>query len=1051
MSISAPFIKRPVATSLLTVALALAGALAFRFLPVSPLPQVEFPTIQVTAALPGASPETMASSVAMPLERQFGRIAGVSEMTSTSSLGSTSITLQFDLSRNIEAAARDVQAAINAARGQLPTNLPNNPTYRKINPADAPILIVALTSDTVDTGRMYDAASSILQQKLSQVEGVGQVVVGGGALPAVRVELNPLVLNQYGIGLDQVRAVLNTANANRPKGQLADATTAWEISTTDQLLKAEQYRPLIVAYRRGAAVRLSDVAEVEDSVENLRNAGLANGKPAVLIMIYRQPGANIIETVDRVRGLLPQLQAAISQAIQLSVMIDRTTTIRASIADVELTLMISIGLVVFVVFIFLRNVWATLIPSVVVPLSLIGTFGVMYLLGYSLDNLSLMALTISTGFVVDDAIVVIENIARYLEQGLRPVQAALRGAREIGFTVLSMSTSLVAVFIPILLMGGIVGRLFREFAVTLSVAIAVSLIVSLTTTPMMCAKFLKSEKHRAHGRLYRASERAFEWLLRRYEAGLSWVLRHAQLTLLVAVITVCVNVYLYLIVPKGFFPEQDTGRLAGAIQADQDTSFQAMQQKLSQLVSLVMADPAVDTVVGLTGGIGGSSNTGRMFVSLKPLAERKVSAGQVIARLRPKLSTVPGASLYLQAVQDIRVGGRLSNAAYQFTLWGDNLRELNAWAPRLLGKLQTLSYLADVSSDQQNRGLEASLVIDRDTAARLGITPQMIDDTLYDAFGQRQVSTMYTQLNQYHVVMEVAPRFWQNPETLQDIYVRSASGAQVPLSAFTHFAPTTTALAVNHQGQFPAITLSFNLAPGVALGDAVTAIAAAEREIGLPASLHASFQGTAQAFQSSLANEPLLILAALVTVYLVLGVLYESYIHPLTILSTLPSAGVGAILALLLCRTDLSVIALIGIILLIGIVKKNAIMMIDFALEAQRQEGKGPEEAIYTACLLRFRPIMMTTLAALFGGLPLALGTGVGAELRRPLGLTIVGGLLVSQLLTLYTTPIVYLYLDRLRLWFERLRGRQFPGAVPLMDMGRSGRQHLSSDRVPRW
>ena len=1051
MSISAPFIKRPVATSLLTVALALAGALAFRFLPVSPLPQVEFPTIQVTAALPGASPETMASSVAMPLERQFGRIAGVTEMTSTSSLGSTSITLQFDLSRNIEAAAREVQAAINAARGQLPTNLPNNPTYRKINPADAPILIVALTSDTVDTGRMYDAASSILQQKLSQVEGVGQVVVGGGALPAVRVELNPLVLNQYGIGLDQVRAVLNTANANRPKGQLADATTAWEISTTDQLLKAEQYRPLIVAYRRGAAVRLSDVAEVEDSVENLRNAGLANGKPAVLIMIYRQPGANIIETVDRVRGLLPQLQAAISQAIQLSVMIDRTTTIRASIADVELTLIISIGLVVLVVFIFLRNVWATLIPGVVVPLSLIGTFGVMYLLGYSLDNLSLMALTISTGFVVDDAIVVIENIARYLEQGLRPVQAALRGAREIGFTVLSMSTSLVAVFIPILLMGGIVGRLFREFAVTLSVAIAVSLIVSLTTTPMMCAKFLKSEKHRAHGRLYRASERAFEWLLHRYEAGLSWVLRHAQLTLLVAVITVCVNVYLYLIVPKGFFPEQDTGRLAGAIQADQDTSFQAMQQKLSQLVSLVMADPAVDTVVGLTGGIGGSSNTGRMFVSLKPLAERKVSAGQVIARLRPKLSTVPGASLYLQAVQDIRVGGRLSNAAYQFTLWGDNLRELNAWAPRLLGKLQTLSYLADVSSDQQNRGLEAALVIDRDTAARLGITPQMIDDTLYDAFGQRQVSTMYTQLNQYHVVMEVAPRFWQNPETLQDLYVRSASGAQVPLSAFTHFAPTTTALAVNHQGQFPAVTLSFNLAPGVALGDAVSAIAAAERELGLPASLHTSFQGTAQAFQASLANEPLLILAALVTVYIVLGVLYESYLHPLTILSTLPSAGVGALLALLFCRTDLSVIAMIGIILLIGIVKKNAIMMIDFALEAQRQEGRGPEEAIYTACLLRFRPIMMTTLAALFGGLPLALGTGVGAELRRPLGLTIVGGLLVSQLLTLYTTPVIYLYLDRLRLWFARMRERQFRGAVPLMDVGRSGRQHSSSDRVPRW
>ena len=1026
MSISALFIKRPVATSLLTLALALAGGLAFRLLPVSPIPQVEFPTIQVSAALPGASPETMASAVAMPLERQFGRIAGVTDMTSTSYLGSTTVVLQFDLGRNIDAAARDVQAAINAARGQLPTNLPNNPSYRKVNPADAPILILALTSATVDTGRLYDAASSILQQKLAQVEGVGQVIVGGSALPGVRVELNPMVLNKYGIGLDEVRAALGAANANRPKGELADRASAWEISTTDQLLKAEEYRPLLVAYRHGAPVRVSDVAEVADSVEDVRTAGLANGKPAVLLIIFRQPGANIIATVDRVRALLPQLRASILGAVDLSVVLDRTTTIRASIRDVEIALMISIALVILVVFVFLRNVWATAIPGVVVPLSLIGTFGVMYLMGYSIDNLSLMALTISTGFVVDDAIVVIENITRHLEHGLRPLAAALRGAREVGFTVLSMSTSLVAVFLPILLMGGIVGRLFREFAVVLSVAVAVSLVVSLTTTPMMCALFLKPRQESAHGRLYRMSERAFEWLLRRYEASLSWVLRHARLTMVVAAITVCINVYLYAVVPKGFFPEQDNGRLMGAIQADQDTSFQALRQKLGQFVDVVMADPAVDSVVGLTGGTQGTSNTGRMFIALKPVAERKLTAAEVITRLRPKLANVPGATLYLQAIQDIRVGGRLSNALFQFTLQGDDLRELNRWAPRMQRKLQALAALTDVSSDQQNRGLEASVVIDRDTASRLGISPQMIDDTLYDAFGQRQVSTMYTQLNQYHVVMEVAPRFWQSPETLQDIYVRAASGAQVPLSAFTHFAPTTTALAVNHQGQFPAVTLSFNLAPGVALGDAVTAIEAAEREIGLPASIRASFQGTAQAFQASLANEPLLILAALVTVYIVLGVLYESYIHPLTILSTLPSAGVGAILALLLCRTDLSVIALIGIILLIGIVKKNAIMMIDFALEAERTEGKGPEEAIYEACLLRFRPIMMTTMAALLGALPLALGTGTGAELRRPLGITIVGGLVVSQLLTLYTTPVVYLYLDRLRLWFARWRERGF-------------------------
>jgi len=1030
VSISAPFIRRPVATSLLTMALALAGVLAFQHLPVSPIPQVEFPTIQVTAALPGASPETMASAVAMPLERQFGRIAGVTDMTSTSYLGSTMVVLQFDLGRNIDAAARDVQAAINAARGQLPTNLPNNPNYRKVNPADAPILILALTSPTIDTSRLYDAASSILQQKLAQVQGVGQVIVGGSALPGVRAELNPTVLNKYGIGLEQVRAALGAANANRPKGELANGTTAWAIRATDQLLKADQYRPLIVAYHDGAPVRLSDVAEVVDSVEDLRAAGLANGKPAVLIIVFRQPAANIIATVDRVRALLPQLRASIPAAIDLTVMLDRTTTIRSSIRDVELTLLVSIALVILVVFVFLRNAWATAIPGVVVPLSLIGTFGVMYLCGYSIDNLSLMALTISTGFVVDDAIVVIENITRYLEQGLTPLAAALRGSREIGFTVLSMSASLMAVFIPILLMGGIVGRLFREFAVVLSVAVAVSLVVSLTTTPMMCARFLKSRRGEAHGRLYKASERAFDLLLGAYEKGLVWVLRHTRLTMLVTLITVCINVYLYVIVPKGFFPEQDNGRLMGAVQADQGTSFQSMHEKLAQFVSIVRSDPAVDTVVAFTGGNQGSTNAARMFMALKPIDERKLTAAEVMARLRPKLTTVPGASLYLQAVQDIRVGGRLSNALFQFTLQGDDLRELNRWAPRVQRKLQELPSLVDVSSDAQNRGLEASLVIDRDTASRLGITPQLIDDTLYDAFGQRQVSTMYTELNQYHVVMEVAPAFWQSPETLEDIYVRPATGAPVPLAAFTHFAPATTALAVNHQGQFPAITLSFNLAPGVALGDAVAAIEAAVRDLGLPAGIHSSFQGTAQAFQASLANEPLLILAALVTVYIVLGVLYESYIHPLTILSTLPSAGVGAILALLLCRTDLSVIALIGIILLIGIVKKNAIMMIDFAVEAERTEGKPPEEAIYEACLLRFRPIMMTTMAALLGGLPLALGTGVGAELRRPLGITIVGGLLLSQLLTLYTTPVVYLYLDRFSLWFHRLRERRFRRAA---------------------
>ncbi len=1020
MNLSAPFIRRPVATSMLTIALALSGMIAFRLLPIAPLPQVEFPTISVSAALPGASPEVMASAVAAPLERQFGRIAGVTEMTSTSTLGGTSITLQFELTRNIDAAARDVQAAINAARGQLPTNLPSNPTYRKVNPADSPIMILALTSETVDVARMYDAASSILQQKLSQLEGVGQVMVGGSALPAVRVELNPTALNRYGIGLDEVRATLAAANANRPKGELRDGERAWQIATTDQLWKAKQYAPLVVAYRNGAAVRLGDVGEVVDSVEDLRNAGLANGKPAVVVVLFRQPGANILSTVDGVYAILPELRASIPAAIDVEPMIDRTPSIRASIADVERSLVISIVLVVLVVFVFLRDPWATLVPGAAVPLSLVGTFGVMYLCGYSLDNLSLMALTISTGFVVDDAIVVIENVSRHLERGLAPRAAAMRGSREVSFTVLSMSLSLVAVFIPILLMGGIVGRLFREFAVTLTAAIAISLVVSLTTTPMLCAVLLRKSSER-RGRFYRASERAFDRMHAGYRTSLAWVLDHAPLVLAVTIATLCLNVWLYVVVPKGFFPEEDSGRVAGSIQAAQDVSFHALRQKLIGIVGTIVADPAVDTVVGFTGGTRGTINTARVFAQLKPRDEREPS-DVVMGRLRGKLGHVPGATLYLQPVQELRVGGRMSNANYQYTLQGQDVRELDEWSTKLLGAMRGLKEITDLNSDQQDRGLEASLVIDRDTAARLGITTQMIDQTLYDAFGQRQVSTIFTALNQYHVVMEVGPEFAEDPAALANIYVRSSTGAEVPLSAFTHYEPKSASLAVNHQGQFPAVTLSFNLAPGVALGQAVDAIDATARRLGLPGSIRASFQGTAQAFQSSLANEPVLILAALVTVYIVLGILYESLVHPITILSTLPSAGVGAILALLLCRMELSVIALIGIILLIGIVKKNAIMMIDFAVEAERSDATSPEAAIYEACLLRFRPIMMTTMAALLGGLPLALGTGMGSELRRPLGITIVGGLVLSQLLTLYTTPVVYLYLDRMRLWFARAR-----------------------------
>jgi multidrug efflux pump len=1023
MSLSTPFIHRPVGTTLLTVAITLAGALGFLLLPVSPLPQVDFPTIQVSAALPGASPETMASAVATPLERQFGRIAGVTEMTSASYLGTTTIVMQFDLDRNIDAAARDVQAAINAARGRLPPNLPSNPTYRKVNPADAPVMILALTSGTYDKARMYDVASTILQQKLSQVRGVGQVVVGGGAAPAVRVDINPTVLNHFGLGLDDVRTTLGNANANRPKGQVADAERSWTISTTDQLMTAKEYQPLIVTYRNGAPVRVQDIASVTDSVEDLRAAGISNGKPAVMIIVFRQPGANIIGTVDRVRALLPQLEAAIPADIDLSVALDRTTTIRASVEDVEFTLLISIALVILVVFVFLRNLRATFIPSIAVPVSLIGTFGVMYLAGYSLDNLSLMALTIATGFVVDDAIVVIENIARHLEEGATPLEASLMGAKEIGFTVLSISVSLVAVFIPILLMGGIVGRLFREFAVTLSVAIAVSMIISLTTTPMMCAKLLKSKHEERHGRMFRFSERIFDWILGLYETTLAWVLRHQAFTMLVTLSTLAFTVYLYVIVPKGFFPQQDTGRLTGNIMADQDTSFQAMSHLLNRFAAIVSEDPAVDGVIAFTGGSGnssGSTNAGRMFVTLKPLAERQLSADEIIGRIRGKTARVAGASLFLQGVQDLRVGGRSSSAQYQYTLTGDSLSDLNEWGPKLLRMMRTIPGIVDVNTDQQNRGLQAALSVDRVAAARLGITQQMIDDTLYDAFGQRQVSIMYKPLNQYHVVMGVEPEFWQNPTALRHIYVRGANNAQIPLSALFDYSANNTPLSVNHSGQFPSVTISFNLTPGFSLGEAVTRIDEAMKELRLPQSIRGSFQGTAQAFQASLSNEPLLILAALVTVYIVLGILYESYIHPITILSTLPSAGVGALLALLFCHSELNVMSLIGIILLIGIVKKNAIMMIDFALEAERKHGKSPEESIFEACLLRFRPITMTTMAALLGGLPLALGTGNGAELRRPLGIAIVGGLIFSQMLTLYTTPVVYIYLDRFRLWWSK-------------------------------
>jgi multidrug efflux pump len=1081
---SALFIKRPVATTLLTLGVALAGFFAYLKLPVAPLPQVDFPTISVQATMPGASPDTMAVTVATPLERHLGIIADVTEMTSQSTVGNTRITLQFGLDRNIDGAARDVQAAINAARQDLPTSLRQNPTYRKVNPADAPIAILAMTSATLTRGQIYDAASTVMQQALSQIDGIGQVVISGASLPAVRVELNPLALFKYGIGLEDVRAALASANAHSPKGAIEDGDRLFQIYTNDQANHAADYKPLVVAYRNGAPVRLTDVGEVKDSVENLRNQGLSNGQPAVLVFLYKQPGANIIDTVDRVKAILPQLEASIPSAINVNMTLDRTITIRTSLHDVERTLIIAIILVILVVFAFLRNVRATLIPSVAVPVSLIGTFGIMYLVGYSLDNLSLMALTISTGFVVDDAIVVLENVTRHMEAGKTRMQAALQGAGEVGFTVLSMSVSLIAVFVPILLMGGIVGRLFREFALTLSVAIMISLGVSLTTTPMMCAYLLASPTSEGHGRLYRASERVFVTILNGYERTLRRALRWPSLVMLCLLATLCLGAYLITVIPKGFFPTQDVGLMFGGIQADQSISFQLMEKKLAQFVDIIGHDPAVQSVSAFTGG--GQTNSGFVFVVLKPLSERHVSMQQVMGRLRPKFNEVAGARLFLQPATDIRVGGRATNAQYQYTLQSDDADQIYEWAPRLEAALQKVPLLTEVNLDQQQKGLETDLVIDRPTAARLGLNVSEIDNTLYDAFGQRQVSVIYAAMNQYHVIMEVAPEFWQNPETLNQIYVSTSGGTvsgtqstnalagtvlaqvpvansttaatttaqiasdtarnqannalantghgststgapvstsqetMVPLSAFAHFAPGNTPLAVNHQNLFVASTISFNLAPNVSLSQATAAIEDQMRQLHVPVSIHGSFQGTARVFQQSLDNEPILVAAALIAVYVVLGVLYESYVHPITILSTLPSAGVGAVLALIVTGTEFDIMALIGVILLIGIVKKNAIMMIDFALDAERSEGLSSREAIYQACLKRFRPIMMTTMAAMLGALPLAIGFGEGSELRRPLGISIVGGLLVSQALTLYTTPVIYLYFDRFRLWAQR-------------------------------
>jgi hydrophobe/amphiphile efflux-1 (HAE1) family protein len=1029
MSISSPFITRPVATTLLTVGVVLSGLLAVWVLPVATLPEITLATINVNASLPGANPETMASSVATPLERQLAHIAGVTEMTSSSKLGSTSITVQFDLSRDINGAARDVQAAINAAQDYLPADLPIHPTYRKLNPSEAPIMILSLRSDTMTKADIYDVADSILAQKLSQIDGIGQVIIGGGASRAVRVELNPLALNKYGIGLDTVRAAIQNTNADRPKGQLSDNGKTWEIVDNDQIYTAKDYQSLIVAQDpTGAVVRLSDVGSVIDSVADIRQLGLVNGKPSIPVIIFRQPGANVIKAVDAVRAALPQLKAAIPAAIDLSIVLDRSPTIRASVAEAQRTIVIAGILVILVVFSFLRNFRSTLIPGIVVPVSIIGTFGVMYLLHFSLDNLSLMALTVATGFVVDDAIVVVENITRYIEKGMSPYEAALKGAEEIGFTILSISISLCAVFLPILLMGGVIGRYFREFAMTLSVAILISMVISLTTTPMMCSLFLKPHTEKRHGWIYNVTEEAFNRMHRFYERTLLWALDHQGIMLSVTLAAILTTVFLFRIIPTGLFPQQDTGRLSGNIQASQDISFQAMGQKLKAVVGIIMKDPAIDAVTAFTG----SSNTASMFIVLKPPQVRKVSTDQVIARLRKKLSKVPGAPTYLQNVQDLTIpGARQANAQYQYTLQADTLDELSAWSPKIQAALSKLPQLADVNSDKQNNGLETDLIIDRKSASRLGVTPQEIDSTLYDAFGQRQVSTTYKQLNQYHAVMEVAPQFWQRASTLKDIYVASSSGTLVPLSAFSHFEKSKTALAVAHQGQFPAITYSFNLPVGVSLSDAVKAVNAAMNKIMLPATIHGNFQGAAQVFQTSMKSEPILIMTALLAVYIVLGILYESYIHPITILSTLPSAGVGALLALLFTQTELSIIAMIGLILLIGLVKKNGILMVDFALEAERREGKNSHDSIYEACLLRFRPIMMTTMCAILGSLPLAMGTGMGSELRRPLGISIVGGLIFSQILTLYTTPVIYLYMERFKIWFEGIRKSHQRKVVP--------------------
>ncbi len=1021
MSFSAPFIHRPIATTLVTLGVVLAGVIAFLLLPAAPLPRVDFPTISVQAALPGASPENMAATIATPLERALGRIAGVSEITSSSSLGNTRITIQFDLDRNIDGAARDVQAAINAARTLLPSNLPSNPTYRKVNPADAPIMILALTSSTLTRGQMYDSASTVLAQRLSQIDGIGQVNIGGGALPAVRVELDPNRLSATGIGLDDVRNAIVATNANRPLGSLEAGDRSWQIGANDQAAEASEYRPLIVRYQNNAGLRLGDLATVDDSVQDVRNYGTANGKPAVLLVLYRSPGANIIGTVDRVRALLPHLRASIPAAIDLDVVLDRTPTIRSSLREVERTLAISVGLVLLVVFLFLRRIRAAIIPSVAVPVSLIGTCGIMYLCDYSLDNLSLMALTIATGFVVDDAIVVLENIVRHVESGKTPMAAALQGAREIGFTVVSISISLIAVFIPILLMGGIVGRLFREFAVTLSAAILVSMVVSLTLTPAMAAHLLsaRAAPDKSPGRWSRLSGALLGRLTRGYRHSLAWSLRHGPLVLLLLAMTIGLNIYLYGTIKKGFFPQQDTGRIMGNIQADQSISFQAMEIKLKHLMAIVQEDPAVEAVVGFTGG--GQRNSGFLFITLKPLTERRMSITHVIGRLRGKLAHEPGAALFLVPAQDVTIGGRPSNAQFQYTLQGDDLQDLRIWEPIVRRTLSQLPELVDVNTDQQDKGLQTSLVVDRDAAARLGLSLRDIDSTLNDAFGQRQISTIYNPLNQYRVVMELAPPFLENPEALKSLYLTTSAGRQVPLLSFARIEATNTPLAVNHQSGFPASTISFNLPGKTSLGQAAAIIDKAVAQQGVPTSIHGSFQGTAKAFQTSLASQPLLILAAIVAIYLVLGMLYESLIHPLTIISTLPSAGVGALLALMAFDTEFSVISLIGVLLLIGIVKKNAIMMIDFAIERQRRLGVSAGDAIFRACLIRFRPIMMTTMAAVFGAIPLALGNGDGAELRIPLGISIVGGLIFSQLLTLYTTPVVYVALDRLRTRFTRL------------------------------